>query len=126
LGSRAIRCNWANQKGGSVPDAPTHSSGLDYAQVVTQTPSSNTTVYIGNVTADVTEHMLRTNFLEYGLIEEIKLQTDKGFAFVRYSTHESAARAIVGNHTKFIGSRAIKCSWGKDRVGGITMGPFGF
>jgi nucleolysin TIA-1/TIAR len=124
LGSRAIRCNWANQKGGTTPDDHAHSSGLDYGQVVTQTPASNTTVYIGNVTPDVTEHMLRTNFLEYGVIEEIKLQVDKGFAFVRYQGHESAARAIVGNHGKVIGSRAIKCSWGKDRGGGI-LNPYG-
>jgi len=133
LGSRAIRCNWANQKGQTgLPSGPeplpgmpssysaagpaVNNSGMDLSSVLAQAPSNNTTVYVGNVTAEISEHALRQVFNDYGIIEEIKTQPDKGFAFVRYGNHESAARAIVGAHGRMIGSRSIKCSWGKEKM----------
>jgi len=133
LGNRQIRCNWANQKGSAgLPEEmqfnaapqPQYNSGLDYATIVSQGGPTNTTVYVGNVSAEVSEHQLRSLFIQYGLLEEIKLQADKGFAFVRYQTHEQAAKAIVGTHGRVIGNgRPIRCSWGKERAGpsGVPM-----
>jgi len=79
-----------------------------------QTSQLNTTVYIGNLAPETNELMLRTNFQEFGTIEEIKMQLDKGFGFVRYNQHDSAARAIVGVNGRMIGSKAVRCSWGKE------------
>jgi len=124
LGTRAIRCNWANQKGaGGLEEMtlPMLPNTMDFNQVLTQAPSSNTTVYVGNITQEVSEHTLRQMFQEYGMLEEVKVQGDKGFAFVRYRTHESAAKAIVGVSSRTIGSRVVKCSWGKERVGLPTV-----
>jgi len=121
LGNRAIRCNWANQKGAA--QATTDQLMLDFNSIIGQTPAVNTTVYVGNITPDVSEHMIRQVFSDYGFIEEVKMQSDKGFAFVRFSTHENAARAICGMHGKIIGSRSIKASWGKEKAGGLGTGP---
>lgn len=44
-----------------------------------------------------------------GVIEEVRIQRDKGFGFVRYSTHAEAALAIqVGNTQSFLCGKPIK------------------
>ena len=67
LGSRAIRVNWANQKtlgqgsdGGQAPDLQA---------VLSQATPNNTTVYVGNLTPDVTDQLLRIVFQEFGPVE---------------------------------------------------------
>lgn len=82
--------------------------GLDYSVVVAQAPITNTTVYVGGVTPDVTEQMVRVAMAEYGSIEEIRIQP--GFVFVKYRTHEQAAKAIVGMTGKMIAGRVVKVS----------------
>jgi len=110
LGGRAIRCNWANQKtrGAAGPISS------DINEVSLQTTPNNTTVYIGNLAPDISESMLQSTFQEFGTIEEIRIQREKGFAFVRYNTHDSAARSIIGLNGRVLGSKAIKVSWGKE------------
>ncbi len=61
----------------SRPTMPVHNSGLDFATVSAQAGPSNTTVYVGGVAPEVTEHTLRQLFIEYGVVEEIKLQAGK-------------------------------------------------
>jgi len=114
LGTRAIRVNWANQK--AAPKTPTGKpSDLDYDTVLMQASPMNTTVYIGGLGPETSEEDLSHVFSEYGYIEEIRVQSDKGYAFVRFQTHESAARAIVDCHGLNIANRTIRCSWGKER-----------
>jgi RNA recognition motif-containing protein len=36
------------------------------------------------------------------------MQTEKGFAFVRYSTHDEATKAICGSTGKILNGRIIK------------------
>nr|CAB3490378.1 unnamed protein product [Digitaria exilis] len=48
-----------------------------------------------------------------GSIEEVRVTRDKGFGFVRYSTHEEAALAIQMGNGQLFGGRLIRCSWGK-------------
>lgn len=44
-----------------------------------------------------------------GVIEEVRVQRDKGFGFVRYSTHDEAALAIqMGNAQSILCGRQIK------------------
>lgn len=119
IGSRPVRCRWANQKG---PTEEQHNSGLDYNIVVNQAPPTNTNVYVGNIPPETSDLMLRNLFNNYGAIEEIKIFGDKGFAHVKYKSHESAAKAIVGVTNRVISNRPIKCSWAKE---GGTLGPFG-
>lgn len=130
LGSRAIRVNWANQKtqtGGIRPAGtplaggyPAMSGPLDPATVASQTPATNSTIYIGNLIPYTSQSDLLPLFQPYGYIMEIRMQADRGFAFVKMDSHESAARAIVGLQGVAVHGRGVKCSWGKDRDGGAA------
>ncbi|PWY81356.1 hypothetical protein BO83DRAFT_174967 [Aspergillus eucalypticola CBS 122712] len=134
LGSRAIRCNWANQKGqpsisqqqamaamGMTPTTafghhhfPTH--GIQsYDMVVQQTPQWQTTCYVGNLTPYTTQTDLVPLFQNFGYVIETRLQADRGFAFIKMDTHENAAMAICQLNGYNVNGRPLKCSWGKDR-----------
>jgi len=136
LGSRAIRVNWANQKtqsgpvttprplGGGAP-APANFQGgpLSYETVAQQTPAYNTTVYVGNLVPYCTQADLIPLFQSVGYLSEIRMQADRGFAFVKLDTHENAAMAIIQLQGQIIHGRPIKCSWGKDRAEGGSVQP---
>ncbi|GLT56044.1 hypothetical protein SLA2020_291170 [Shorea laevis] len=128
LGSRQIRCNWATKGGGANEDKQssdaksvmelTNGSSEDGKEATTnsEAPENNpqyTTVYVGNLASEVSQLELHRHFhaLGAGVIEEVRVQ--KGFGFVRYSTHAEAALAIqMGNTQSFLFGRQIKCSWG--------------
>ncbi|KAI5480053.1 polyadenylate-binding protein [Pseudohyphozyma bogoriensis] len=115
LGSRAIRVNYANQKNGQQ----------QFEVVVAQSPASNTTVYAGNLVPYTTQADLVPLFQGFGYIVEIRMQADRGFAFVKLDTHENAATAIVNLQGRPIHGRALKTSWGKDKgsEGGSAAAP---
>ncbi|KAI9716247.1 MAG: hypothetical protein M1812_005472 [Candelaria pacifica] len=134
LGSRAIRCNWANQKGqpsisqqqamaamGMTPTTPyghhhfpTHGV-QSYDMIVQQTPGWQTTCYVGNLTPYTTQNDLVPLFQNFGYVVETRFQSDRGFAFVKMDTHENAAMAICQLSGYNVNGRPLKCSWGKDR-----------
>ncbi|KAL9105606.1 MAG: hypothetical protein Q9227_009264 [Pyrenula ochraceoflavens] len=134
LGSRAIRCNWANQKGqpsitqqhamaamGMTPTTPyghhhfpTH--GIQsYDMVLAQTPQWQTTCYVGNLTPYTTQNDLVPLFQNFGYVVETRFQSDRGFAFIKMDNHENAAMAICQLSGYNVNGRPLKCSWGKDR-----------
>lgn len=129
LGSRAIRCNWANQKGqpsisqqqamsaiGMTPTTPfghhhfpTHGV-QSYEMVVQQTPQWQTTCYVGNLTPYTSQNDLVPLFQNYGYVVETRFQSDRGFAFVKMDTHENAAMAICQLSGYSVNGRPLKCS----------------
>jgi nucleolysin TIA-1/TIAR len=134
LGSRAIRCNWANQKGqpsfsqqqamaamGITPTTPYghHSfptqGAQSYEMVLAQTPSWQTTCYVGNLTPYTSQNDLVPLFQNFGYVTETRFQSDRGFAFIKMDTHENAANAICNLSGYNVNGRPLKCSWGKDR-----------
>ncbi|XP_031399915.1 oligouridylate-binding protein 1B-like isoform X1 [Punica granatum] len=129
LGSRQIRCNWATKGAGTNDDKQssdsrsvvelTNGSSEDNKEATnSDAPENNplyTTVYVGNLAPEVSQLDLHRHFhaLGAGSIEEVRVQRDKGFGFVRYSTHNEAALAIqMGNAQPFLCGRQIKCLWG--------------
>jgi len=134
LGSRAIRCNWANQKGqpsfsqqqamvqmGMTPTTPyghhtfPTQGAQSYEMVVNQTPQWQTTCYVGNLTPYTTQNDLVPLFQNFGYVTETRFQSDRGFAFIKMDTHENAANAICQLSGYNVNGRPLKCSWGKDR-----------
>ncbi|XP_057501579.1 oligouridylate-binding protein 1-like [Actinidia eriantha] len=128
LGSRQIRCNWAT-KGAGVNDDMQNSDTKSVVELTNGTsddgqertnedaPESNTqytTVYVGNLAPEVTSVDLHRHFhaLGAGVIEDIRIQRDKGFGFIRYRTHTEAARAIQMGNAQILFGKPIKCSWG--------------
>ncbi|KAJ6574845.1 hypothetical protein B0H19DRAFT_1126001 [Mycena capillaripes] len=109
---------------GSAP-APINFQGgpLSYEAVVQQTPAYNSTVYVGNLVPYCTQADLIPLFQSIGYLSEIRMQADRGFAFVKLDTHEHAAMAIVQLQGQNVHGRPIKCSWGKDRADGTTAQP---
>ena len=135
LGSRAIRCNWANQKGqpsisqqqamssmGMTPTTPyghhhfpTHGMH-SYEMVVAQTPQWQTTCYVGNLTPYTTQNDLIPLFQNFGFVAETRFQSDRGFAFVKMDTHENAAMAICQLSGYNVNGRPLKCSVSNRRL----------
>ncbi|KAI5063219.1 hypothetical protein GOP47_0022243 [Adiantum capillus-veneris] len=140
LGSRAIRCNWATKTGtapgqgeetstiassanlnptidGSANTASLANEAPEAETAPKETPDNNaqyTTVYVGNLAHEVTQTELHRQFLMLGagVIEDVRVQREKGFGFVRYRTHEEAALAIQLANGRIIGGKSVKCSWG--------------
>ncbi|CAH8255605.1 unnamed protein product [Arabidopsis lyrata] len=141
LSSRQIRCNWAT-KGATFGEDKHSSDGKSVVELTNgssedgrelsneDAPENNpqyTTVYVGNLSPEVTQLDLHRLFytLGAGAIEEVRVQRDKGFGFVRYNTHDEAALAIqMGNAQPYLFSRQIKCSWGnKPTPSGTASNP---
>ncbi|KAB5513677.1 hypothetical protein DKX38_027583 [Salix brachista] len=127
LGNRQIRCNWATKGVESNEDkqnsdnqnAVVLTNGSSGGQESTneEAPENNptyTTVYVGNLSHEVTQAELHRHFyaLGAGMIEDVRVQRDKGFGFVRYNTHEEAASAIQMGNGKIVCGKPVKCSWG--------------
>ncbi|PWZ54731.1 Oligouridylate-binding protein 1B [Zea mays] len=131
LGSRQIRCNWATKNNSEEkPETDNHNavvltngssnnSATDASQDAgsKEPPQNNpdcTTVYVGNLGHEVNRDELHRHFynLGVGAIEEVRVQQDKGFGFVRYSTHGEAALAIQMSNGSVVRGKPIKCSWG--------------
>ncbi|KAF7731735.1 hypothetical protein EC973_008249 [Apophysomyces ossiformis] len=126
LGSRTIRCNWATQKGQMATPPPQPGQQLPYDIVVQQTPAYVTSIYVGNLSPAVSQTDLVQPFQRFGFVQEVKLQSDRGFAFVKLDTHENAANAIVHLQGFEISGRPVKLSWGKDRPpAGWQQQPYG-
>ncbi|KAJ0895739.1 putative RNA recognition motif domain, nucleotide-binding alpha-beta plait domain superfamily [Helianthus anomalus] len=130
LGSRQIRCNWAT-KGAGIGDEKQASDSKSVVELTngsseegkeptnnSDAPENNpqyTTVYVGNLAPEVTQLELHRHFhsLGAGVIEEVRVQRDKCFGFVRYNNHTEAALAIqMGNTQSILYGKQIKCSWG--------------
>ena len=130
LGSRAIRCNWANQKGqpsisqqqamaamGMTPTTPFSghhhfpTQGMQsFDMIAQQTPQWQTTCYVGNLTPYTTQNDLVPLFQTYGYVVETRFQSDRGFAFIKMDTHDNAAMAICQLSGFAINGRPLKCS----------------
>ncbi|KAM0755582.1 hypothetical protein T439DRAFT_307998 [Meredithblackwellia eburnea MCA 4105] len=109
--------------GGALPSAPAPQIGAtgptyggppaSYETVAAQTPAHNTTIYVGNLVPYTTQADLIPLFQGFGYIVEIRMQADRGFAFVKLDTHHNAANAIVNLQGTPVHGRPLKCSWGK-------------
>ncbi|CAO2142460.1 unnamed protein product, partial [Urochloa humidicola] len=126
LGNRQIRCNWATKGANAGEEKQSVDTKVDQTNVSSEAGKENpsedgpennpnfTTVYVGGLPHEATNNDVHMCFhsLGVGSIEEVRVTRDKGFGFVRYSTHEEAALAIQMGNGQLIGGRPIRCSWG--------------
>uniref|UniRef100_A0A8C5EB16 RRM domain-containing protein n=1 Tax=Gouania willdenowi TaxID=441366 RepID=A0A8C5EB16_GOUWI len=124
LGGRQIRTNWATRK----PPAPkttfeSNSKHLSFDEVVNQSSPSNCTVYCGGVSSGLTEQLMRQTFSPFGQIMEVRVLPDKGYSFVRFNSHESAAHAIVSVNGSSVEGHMVKCYWGKETADMMSSMP---
>jgi nucleolysin TIA-1/TIAR len=132
LGSRVIRCNWAQHHGGRGAVGSLQAGFVEgeasngqpspqvttrmYEAVVSQTPSWHCTVYVGNIPQFTSVTVLLPIFQSLGYVVDFKYQPERGFAFVQYDCHERAALVIVQLTGFQIHGRILKVGWGKEKV----------
>ncbi|BFU25066.1 RNA-binding protein TIA-1, putative [Entamoeba histolytica HM-1:IMSS-B] len=110
LEGRNIKVNWVTSNIASKTEQPKRS----YDEINNETSSQNCTVYIGNIPKNVESDDLKQLLAEYGSIEEVRLNKDKGYAFIKFSKHESATSAILMCNGKIINGSTLRCSWGRE------------
>jgi nucleolysin TIA-1/TIAR len=119
LGSRAIRTNWSTRK----PPAPTGkgTKTADYEEIYNKTSPTNTTVYCGGFPANVlVDEVIYKHFGQFGQIHDIRVFKDKGYAFIKFTSKEAAARAIEGTNNSDVYGHTVKCFWGKENGNGVV------
>jgi RNA recognition motif-containing protein len=79
-------------------------------------------IYVGNLSFDVTEEELRTEFAAFGKVESVSIITDKytgrakGFAFVEMPTVSEGQAAITGLNGKNLKDRALTVNAARPRT----------
>lgn len=128
LGSRSIRTNWSTRK----PPPPKEGNGKNfksgsgkvpcYEDIFNQTGPTNTTVYCGGFPANVlTDELVHKHFKQFGNIQDIRVFKDKGYAFIKFSSKDSATKAIESTHNSDIQGYSVKCFWGKENGGDNSL-----
>ncbi len=78
-------------------------------------------IYVGNLSFDVTEEELRTEFAAFGKVESVSVITDKftgrakGFAFVEMPLVAEGQAAITGLNGKMIKERTLTVNAARPR-----------
>eukprot|EP00878_Enallax_costatus_P024240 GHUV01025853.1.p1 GENE.GHUV01025853.1~~GHUV01025853.1.p1 ORF type:complete len:263 (-),score=106.91 GHUV01025853.1:196-984(-) len=113
LSSRPIRVSLATARRSSSAGMPgIHPAELD---------PSNTTLFIGGLSAGVSEDQLRAIFQNFGDVVYTKIPQGKGCGFVQFVNRPDAERAMAEMNGQIVGSSAIRISWGRStsRIGGM-------
>ena len=78
-------------------------------------------IYVGNLSFDVTEEELRTEFTAFGKVESVSIITDKysgrakGFAFVEMLSVSEGQAAITGLNGKTLKDRTLTVNTARPR-----------
>eukprot|EP00879_Flechtneria_rotunda_P012086 GHRR01012621.1.p1 GENE.GHRR01012621.1~~GHRR01012621.1.p1 ORF type:complete len:327 (+),score=151.56 GHRR01012621.1:167-1147(+) len=105
LSNRPIRVSLATARRSSSAGMPgTHPAELD---------PTNTTLFIGGLSAGVTEEQLRAIFMRYGDVVYTKIPQGKGCGFVQFVNRNDAEVAMAEMNGQVVGSSAIRISWGR-------------
>lgn len=105
LCNRPVRVSLATARRSPSAGMPgTHPAELD---------PTNTTLFIGGLSAGVTEEQLRAIFVRYGDVVYTKIPQGKGCGFVQFVNRSDAEAAMAEMNGQVIGSSAIRISWGR-------------
>lgn len=81
------------------------------------TPTSNTTVYINNLSYERDRNGIKSMFSKFGVIKNIKIIVDpasnqpRGMAFVEMGSVKEASLAIEQLNQKVFDGRTVKATW---------------
>ncbi|KAI9323846.1 hypothetical protein BX666DRAFT_1846616 [Dichotomocladium elegans] len=124
IGSRPIRVSVAtpknrmhNSTASPLPRSPPQNPTTT---TLNTTPNafvdpSNTTVFVGGLSAPIREDELREYFSPFGEITQVKIPAGKGCGFVQYVHRQSAELAIQQMNGYQIGNSRIRLSWGRSQ-----------
>lgn len=111
------------QHQGFIPGMGPLMTPQPYELILRQSPSWQTTVYLGNVAHFTQQNDLIPILQNFGYIVDFKFHPEKGCAFVKYDSHERAALAIAQLAGFNVNGRPLKCGWGKARAPAPTPYP---
>lgn len=117
LGSRCIRTNWSTRKPPPPRDSRSRQGSAKaptFSEVYNQSSPTNCTVYCGGLVSGISDELMQKVFSPFGTIQDIRCFKDKGYAFIKFTTKESAAHAIEAVHNTEINGQVVKCFWGKE------------
>uniref|UniRef100_A0A336MPA8 CSON003062 protein n=1 Tax=Culicoides sonorensis TaxID=179676 RepID=A0A336MPA8_CULSO len=104
LGSRSIRTNWSTRKPPPIKEGSTKSF-------------KGGSRFPSNV---LTDDLVHKHFKLFGNIQDIRVFKDKGYAFIKFTSKDSAAKAIEATHNAEIQGFSVKCFWGKENGGDVN------
>ncbi|KAL1920782.1 uncharacterized protein VTP21DRAFT_11417 [Calcarisporiella thermophila] len=123
-GSRPLRVSMALPKSktsGSVSRSPvasltpTNSVGNSSAPGALDhfSDPTNTTVFVGGLSAQAREDELRAAFAPFGEITHVKIPPGKGCGFVQYAHRQAAELAIAKMNGVLVGTSRVRLAWGR-------------
>lgn len=99
---------------------PVQNKPSDKAKAGSQSDSNLTVIYVGNLSPEANEAVLRTAFSGFGEIKKVKIVKDrgrpKGFGFVEMFGKDQAQKAIEQMNGKEIAGRALKVNEAKPKT----------
>lgn len=110
LSNRPIRVSLATARKSLLSTTP---------QPIVQSPHpsdfdpTNTTLFIGGLSSQVSEDQLRAVFSRFGDIIYVKIPQGKGCGFVQFVLRTSAEQAMAAMNGQVLGNSAIRISWGR-------------
>eukprot|EP00871_Galdieria_phlegrea_P003400 jgi/Galph1/4060/GphlegSOOS_G2714.1 len=126
LSGRALRIDWARGKN-AVRGVSTSTSTFtvtpkpDIQTIMQQTDPLNVSVYVRGLPSSIDTATIREAFKSFGEIDDVKIPDaarmtaqDRIYAFVKFKSHEVAARAIHDMHGKEIQGYIVQCEWGRE------------
>ncbi|CEP12538.1 hypothetical protein [Parasitella parasitica] len=84
-------------------------------ELVPMNQPTNTTVFVGGLSAPICEEELRQYFQHFGEIVYVKIPPGKGCGFVQYVSRSCAELAIQQMNGYQIGNSRIRLSWGRSQ-----------
>jgi len=115
LSNRPIRVSLATARKNPAPMTTVqtpHPSDFD---------PTNTTLFIGGLSATITEEQLRDVFGRFGDIIYVKIPQGKGCGFVQFVLRISAEQALSAMNGQVLGSSSIRISWGRSSSRAATQ-----
>lgn len=109
LSNRPIRVSLATAK----KNAHTTTASAVQAPHPSDFDPTNTTLFIGGLSNQVTEEQLRAVFARFGDIIYVKIPQGKGCGFVQFVLRTAAERAMATMNAQVLGNSAIRISWGR-------------
>ncbi|EPX71166.1 RNA-binding protein [Schizosaccharomyces octosporus yFS286] len=93
-------------------------------QPVPQYPdTTNSTVFVGSLSKNVSENDLHALFQNFGDITYVKIPPGKGCGFVQFVSHQSAELAIAQLQGYPLGNSRIRLSWGRNQNSSLNPPP---
>ena len=87
-------------------------------------------IFVGNLSLSVTEHVLRSLFEAHGAVERVHIMTDRdtgqprGFGFVDMTNDEEAVKAIGALNGKDVEGRTLEVSEARPKADRPRSGSF--